>query len=585
MPKALEGGAAGRRSTRVPIAIPVMLSGQDASGNNFQESTRTLVINKQGAKVLTKNKLALGAELAVENRALGHTARANVVWLGKPPGPNEPAELGIQLVKAENFWGIDFPPEDWEESPVKGGTGAKLQAKAPEKKASPPTPPPLPVGIGAKPVEPQAPVSPKPAASEMPSPAADSSPGISGPGTLIGVKLPSIPTESSEPAAPPPPPAPHPTPEPNIELSDVDRVFEGSTAKLKERYEGVLLSVLKDFEKRMVDSVRRIDSDVQSRAEQALTGFRQKIEQVEGERLGDVEERLTQGKKDLEHVLDAAQTASEIVEDERERAGEVVGEIEELLETQAEKARRSTSAALDDVLAKVQSEVSETVRDSLMKSAKHSLEERLAKAREDLTENAVSMSEVARQRFAEEAEQVAQSLREGLLQEIKGAQEQFSGTLEKVSGQWGGSLEEAQRTAKANFDKHEKQVTQLSESALGKLREQAESVTSEATGQLRDSLQNWQDENQKRIQGELQGKVDEILEALAQRMNRHAEDSLEMISEELTQKTGKMIEASAETMRNRFAQLFSNVGLSLQQPGEAPQTSPKEDSSIEPSES
>ena len=573
MPKALEGGAAGRRSTRVPIAIPVMLSGQDTSGKNFQESTRTLVINKQGAKVLTKYKLALGAELAVENRALGQITKANVVWLGKPPGPNEPAELGIQLIKAENFWGIDFPPEDWEEISAKGGTGAKPQAKAPEKEASPPPPAPPPVGIGAKPAEP-----------EKPSPGAGSSPGISGPGTLIGVKLPSIPTQPSEPAAPPPPPAPHPTPEPNIDISDVDRVFEGSTAKLKERYEGVLLSVLKDFEKRMVDSVRRIDSDVQSRAEQALTGFRQKIEQVEGERLGDVEERLTKGKKDLEHVLDAAQTASEIVEDERERAGEVVGEIEELLETQAEKARRSTSAALDDVLAKVESEVSETVRDSLMKSAKHSLEERLAKAREDLTENAFSMSEVARQRFAEEAEQVAQSLRDGLLQEIKGAQEQFSGTLEKVSGQWGGSLE-AQRTAKANFDEHEKQVTQLSESALGKLREQAESVTSEATGQLRESLQSWQDENQKRIQGELQGKMDEILEGLAQRMNRHAEDTLEMISEELTQKSGKMIEASAETMRNRFAQLFSNVGLSMQQPGEAPQTSPKEDSSKEPSES
>lgn len=584
MPKALEGGVAGRRSTRVPIAIPVMLSGQDASGENFQESTRTLVINKQGAKVLTKYKLALGAELAVENRALGHTTRANVVWLGKPPGPNEPAELGIQLIKAENFWGIDFPPEDWEQSPAKGGTGAKPQAKAPEKKASPPTPAPPPVGIGAKPAEPQVPVPPQPAAPAKPSPGAGSSAGISGPGTLVGVRLPSIPTAPPK-SDPPPPPAPQPTQKPDIEISDVDRVFEGSTAKLKERYEDVLLSVLKDFERRMVDSVRRIDSDVQSRAEQALSGFRQKIEQVKGERLGDIEERLTKGKENLEHVLDAAQTASEIVEDERERAGEVVGEIEELLETQAEKARRSTSAALDEVLAKVQSEVSETVRDSLMKSAKHSLEERLAKAREDLTENAFSMGEVARQRFAEEAEQVAQSLRDGLLQEIKGAQEQFSGTLEKVSGQWGGSLGEAQQIAKVNFDEHEKQVTQLSESALGKLREQAESVTSEATGQLRESLQSWQDENQKRIQGELQGKVDEILEGLAQRMNRHAEDTLEMISEELTQKSRKMIEASAETMRNRFAQLFSSVGFSMQQQGEAPQSSPKEDSSKEPSES
>ena len=175
MPKALEGGAAGRRSTRVPIAIPVMLSGQDASGKNFQESTRTLVINKQGAKVLTKNKLALGAELAVENRALGHITKANVVWLGKPPGPNEPAELGIQLTKAENFWGIDFPPEDWEEISAKGGTGAKPQAKAPEKEASPPPPAPPPVGIGAKPAEP-----------EKPSPAAGSPPEFPGRERLSG---------------------------------------------------------------------------------------------------------------------------------------------------------------------------------------------------------------------------------------------------------------------------------------------------------------------------------------------------------------------------------------------------------------
>ena len=575
MPKALESGAAGRRSTRVPIAIPIMLSGQDTSGENFQESTRTLVINKQGAKVLTKFKLALGAELAVENRALGHTTLANVVWLGKPPGPNEPAELGIQLVKAENFWGIDFPPEDWEKGSAKGGTPA---TKEPPPAATSPG-----AGVGTKPAEPQVPVPSKPAAPEEPSPAASPPARISGPGTLVGVKLPSISTEPSK-AAPPPPP-PQPTQQPNIEISDVDRVFGDSTAQLKERYEEVLLSVLKDFEKRMINSVRRIDSDVQVRAEQALTGFRQKIERVEGERLGDIEERLTQGKKNLEHVLDAAQTASEIVEGERERAGEVVGEIEELLETQAEKARHSTSAALDEVLAKVQSEVSETVRDSLMKSAKHSVDERLAKAREALTENAFSMGEVARQRFAEEAEQVTESLREGLLQEIKGAQEQFSGTLDKVSARLEGSMEEAQQTAKSTFDEHEKQVTQLSESVLGKLREQAESVTSEATGQLRESLQSWQDENQKRIQGELQGKVDEILEGLAQRMNRHAEDTLEMISEELTQKSGKMIEASAETMRNRFAQLFSSVGFAMQQPGEAPQTSSKEDSSKDPSES
>ncbi|MFB3920927.1 MAG: hypothetical protein ACE145_04350 [Terriglobia bacterium] len=113
----LEGSAAGRRSTRISIAIPITISGKDATGRAFKENTRTIILNKHGARIVTVHQLALGSELLLENRALGRTAKTMVAWLGDPPSVREPAEVGIQLVEAENIWGVELPPDDWQEGP------------------------------------------------------------------------------------------------------------------------------------------------------------------------------------------------------------------------------------------------------------------------------------------------------------------------------------------------------------------------------------------------------------------------------------------------------------------------------------
>jgi len=128
-----EGPGAGRRSTRISIAIPITISGKDANGRPFKENTRTIILNKHGAKIVTVHQLALGAEVLLENRALGRTAKTTVAWLGDRPTAREPAELGIQLVEAENIWGIELPPDDWQEGPP---------PKEARKEASPATGPP-----------------------------------------------------------------------------------------------------------------------------------------------------------------------------------------------------------------------------------------------------------------------------------------------------------------------------------------------------------------------------------------------------------------------------------------------------------
>jgi hypothetical protein len=60
-------GPEGRRSTRLPISIPITISGRDASGEAFRENVRTLVINTHGAKIATHHQLTLGAEIQIEN--------------------------------------------------------------------------------------------------------------------------------------------------------------------------------------------------------------------------------------------------------------------------------------------------------------------------------------------------------------------------------------------------------------------------------------------------------------------------------------------------------------------------------------
>jgi len=110
-----------RRSTRLSIAIPIFISGTNTLGKAFREKAHTLVVNKHGAKIATAQRLAAGAEVLIENPAMGFTAKAVVIPVVADPlgidptsGPGTPPEVAVQLYEARNIWGIEFPPGDWE---------------------------------------------------------------------------------------------------------------------------------------------------------------------------------------------------------------------------------------------------------------------------------------------------------------------------------------------------------------------------------------------------------------------------------------------------------------------------------------
>ena len=133
-----------RRSTRLSISIPVVISGVDADGNNFGENVRTLVVNKHGGKIATNHHLAMGTEVLIENPALGVTAKASVVWLGGKHYPGDFHHVGLQLFEAQNVWGIAFPPDDWMSAP---------------REEAPPAPEDVPASEQADPVSAEAPAS------------------------------------------------------------------------------------------------------------------------------------------------------------------------------------------------------------------------------------------------------------------------------------------------------------------------------------------------------------------------------------------------------------------------------------------
>ena len=102
-----------RRSTRLSISIPIFISGVDASGKSFRESARTLVVNKHGGKIATTHQLVMGSEILIENPTMRAKAKASVIWVGTTMSPDNMMQVGLQLLKAQNIWGIAFPPEDW----------------------------------------------------------------------------------------------------------------------------------------------------------------------------------------------------------------------------------------------------------------------------------------------------------------------------------------------------------------------------------------------------------------------------------------------------------------------------------------
>ncbi len=97
---------------RVLLSVPIQVSGKTTAGKDFQEETRTLVVNAHGALISLAAPVSAEQKINVANHATHQTMECRVVYLGTSQGGK--TQMGIEFVKASRiFWQIDFPPDDW----------------------------------------------------------------------------------------------------------------------------------------------------------------------------------------------------------------------------------------------------------------------------------------------------------------------------------------------------------------------------------------------------------------------------------------------------------------------------------------
>jgi hypothetical protein len=101
-----------RRSMRVLLSVPIVVSGNNEENQAFTEEARTLVVNAHGALIALTTRVLPNQIIVVANKATHQSLECRVVHVGNAQGGK--MQLGLEFVKASPiFWQIDFPPDDW----------------------------------------------------------------------------------------------------------------------------------------------------------------------------------------------------------------------------------------------------------------------------------------------------------------------------------------------------------------------------------------------------------------------------------------------------------------------------------------
>ncbi len=101
-----------RRSERVLLDVPLVVSTQTLEGKSLREETHTLAVNAHGGLLKLKMEVVPGQPILLVNPKNGMEQKCRVVRVDNPPG----GALAVAFefdTPAPNFWPIVFPPADW----------------------------------------------------------------------------------------------------------------------------------------------------------------------------------------------------------------------------------------------------------------------------------------------------------------------------------------------------------------------------------------------------------------------------------------------------------------------------------------
>ena len=103
--------SASRRSSRVPIAVPLLVTSLDPA-NDFSEVCETLVVSAHGCAIRSPMEVKAGIPVHFHTKD-GRQMMARIIDCQRIGSKPEAWRLGAQLDAPDNFWGLNPCPEDW----------------------------------------------------------------------------------------------------------------------------------------------------------------------------------------------------------------------------------------------------------------------------------------------------------------------------------------------------------------------------------------------------------------------------------------------------------------------------------------
>jgi hypothetical protein len=99
-----------RRSSRIPKEVAILLTGSDLDGKGFSEMTKTVLLSRHGAGIISAYKFSAEQEIIL--RYLDTNKEAFVRVVGRIGSEGDIYTYGVAFVdpNTTNFWDIDFAP-------------------------------------------------------------------------------------------------------------------------------------------------------------------------------------------------------------------------------------------------------------------------------------------------------------------------------------------------------------------------------------------------------------------------------------------------------------------------------------------
>ena len=108
-----------RRSTRIEKSVPLIVLGQNGTGEPFMERTVSVSLNMHGCRYTSRHDYGVGTWVTLQAVGLisseekPATVRAIVRSVHPAGSLRELQQVGVELESPANVWGIERPPADW----------------------------------------------------------------------------------------------------------------------------------------------------------------------------------------------------------------------------------------------------------------------------------------------------------------------------------------------------------------------------------------------------------------------------------------------------------------------------------------